>query len=246
VPLGRVALMVMLLAGGFGSYTTTDSVTGWLKVERTKPWLDIPHVFRTGDRASGRVLRQAGRDWVEMAGASTALALADARRALIFYNNRSPGIFDERGAERARIPCYSVLAPDRGRIYCLEDKTTSLDTDPYVITLRAWSLDGAEVERHVATLPISRRPDFYEKGYLHLIGFLSTGEPAIEEVHMPRSLDSNAPRLSRLFALRGDTAVLVASFVRSPWLSYGAGAWKNELPWGMKLTAPAARGLGDD
>lgn len=237
---------MVLLAAGSGSYTTTQAVTDWLKVERTKPWIDIPHVLRTGDRPSSRVLRREGKTWVEVPNASNALALAGGKLALIFdEDHQGPGIFDAAGAVRARVPCYTVLAPDRGRIYCLESKTTYEETVPYVVTVRAWSLDGLELERHVATLPFPKRANFYTKGYLHLIGFLSKGEPAVEEVHMPSSLNTNAPRLSRLFALRGDTAVLIASFVRSPALCYGPAAWKNDLPGGETLTPPAVGGLDD-
>jgi hypothetical protein len=82
---------------------------------------------------------------------------------------------------------------------------------------------------------------YYPHGVIEIVGLTSTGEVALGEVHMPRSLDVAAPRLTRLFVLRGGRLVLIAQRAAAPEDAYGARAWVGRLPEGFRFSVTTER-----
>lgn len=198
----------------------SNDVTPWLRVE-----------CRTGNP---RVLRLSGSAWVEVPNARHAARLSDGSRALI---DRESGyaIIDPQGNERARLPCASWMSGDRRRIYCLTAlPPAEARPERRVLTRRVWSDEGAPLLQQTASLPPADRPGFLRFGEVRVIGLLGSGELAIEEVCLPQSGDVSAPRLGRLFALRGDKLVLLASAVDRP-DGVSADIWRVRLPKGVWL-----------
>jgi len=161
----RAASFALLLTN-CGSYVSVDQVTRWLRVEHTRPLIDLPHLLSTGPAATSRVLRQTDAGWVEVPAAGRAAGLAGDRHALLEHDGgRDYLIIDEQGHEVARLPCASWRSPDRRRVYCLRAPSPVRDRpEDRHLTVQGWSDDGVSIGESAAAIPLADRSGFYAAG----------------------------------------------------------------------------------
>jgi hypothetical protein len=233
-------LPVAVLAMSTGC-ATVEHVTPWLRVETTRPVLDIPHVMRTGPAYERHVYRGS----TELTGAGRVLALDGGRRALLEeLGARENVILDETGGVVATLPCATWVTPDQKRIVCLDEPgPTQEDPAKRMVRLRIFSDTGAPLSDDAAPALATTRSGYSPYGIIAVIGLGSTGEVVLREVHMPASLDFGAPRLARLFVLRAHRLVLVAERTAAPEDAYDAASWVGHLPEGWSLRAGSGFGV---
>jgi hypothetical protein len=225
----KLLLVLVMREVQYGHFE--DLLAGMPSYREITPWLRVDH---------SKVLLRSGSEWAVVPNAHDATALAGARGVLI---DREPGyaIIDERGRERARLPCVSWVSGDGRRIYCVTAAPSGTKTERRTVTLRIWSDEGALVEQRTASLPPADRAGFLCIGQISMVGLLSADkpadEPAIEQVcPPPQSKAPRAPSLNRLFVYRGDKLILLVRAVeysREPGL--GRSAWGRLLPKGFRL-----------
>ena len=196
------------------------------------PWLRVEYRIIRGFQAyTYRVVRRSGSGWVEVPNAYPAAALDEGCFAFI---RRAFGyaIIDEQGHERARLPCASWLSADARRIYCATTPAPK-NAAKQTVALRIWSSEGVLLEQHASSVPPVDRPGVQCAGHIQMIGIFVSGEAAIEQICAPVQLrDWDGSALGRLFALRGDKLVQVASVVSTSFL---VGQWRARLPKGVLL-----------
>jgi hypothetical protein len=126
----------------------------------------------------------------------------------------------------------SWVSGDKRRLYYATASPSAENTEQRTVTLRIWSHEGVLTEQRTASIPPGERPGFICAGDVAMIGMLSSGEPAIQQVCLPQTRDASAPQLNRLFALRGDTLSLIARAVdHKPAL----GDWGRRALWRVRL-----------
>jgi hypothetical protein len=224
-------LACMLAACG----ASTQTVTPWLEIARTSPVIDIPHVMRTGPEASEQVRLRTSEGWKVLDASGPGASLHGGETALLGrVGEVSRAIVDASGRVVASLPCANWVSPDGGSIVCVETSADGED-QPLTVRLRVFASTGALVTDDSGSLAPESDGAFVPTGIVAILGRLPSGEIAMRSVHMPRNLDFGAPRLARLFVVRGGRVVVLARRTDEPAAAYEASGFDGMLPGGGEI-----------
>jgi hypothetical protein len=191
------ALLIALLT--IGCTTTSEvAVTSYFKLRVSRPTVDWPHLFQSGDR-SGEILLKVGPTWERLQEGLHLSAWSLAGGAAVAFDNGGGGSVAIVSADgrRWQIPCdgYQLAVEPSGRaLYCLDHPRLkrSMDLVEGQIRLRAYAWTGEAIKTYAPQM-ISVRSQGSQDASPAAIGFLQSGAPVVL-VECPADVGSWKPR----------------------------------------------------